>query len=129
MSDVLLTNLGLQVGSGVVGLALILESLEMSNSSENGIGGIDVAYVAHLARLNLNDEEVAHLQPQMEQIVGFVKKIDELDIADVEPTAHAAKVVNVLREDVPGETLDHEVVMANAPQEADGLFAVPKIIE
>jgi len=91
--------------------------------------GIDVAYVAHLARLHLTDDEVARFQPQMEQIVGFVKKIDELNLADVEETAHAVPVVNVLREDEPGDVLDHETVMANAPKEADGLFAVPKIIE
>jgi aspartyl-tRNA(Asn)/glutamyl-tRNA(Gln) amidotransferase subunit C len=85
--------------------------------------------VAHLARLHLSDDEISRLQPQMDQIVEFVKKIDELNVADVEPTAHAASVVNVMRDDVPGETLEHDVVMANAPQAADGLFAVPKIIE
>lgn len=90
---------------------------------------IDVAYVAHLARLELDDSEVEELQPQMEEIVGLVKKIDELDLSKVEPSAHATEIVNVLREDVPKAVLDHDRVMNNAPLEADDRFVVPKILE
>jgi aspartyl-tRNA(Asn)/glutamyl-tRNA(Gln) amidotransferase subunit C len=97
--------------------------------SDTESSNIDVAYVAHLARLELNENEVATLQPQMEEIVGFVKKIDELDLADVEPTAHTVPVVNVLREDVPKAVFEHDRMMANAPHEVDGLFVVPKILE
>jgi aspartyl-tRNA(Asn)/glutamyl-tRNA(Gln) amidotransferase subunit C len=101
----------------------------MSEKSDSKTVGIDVAYVAHLARLDLNDREIAVLQPQMDEIVGFVKKIDELDVSEVEPTAHAVPVVNVLRDDEPKAVFDHDRMMANAPHEADGLFVVPKILE
>jgi aspartyl-tRNA(Asn)/glutamyl-tRNA(Gln) amidotransferase subunit C len=90
---------------------------------------LDVAYVANLARLYLTDEEIATFQPQMEHIVGYVRQIDALDVSGVEPTSHAVAVVNVLREDKSRPGLDHERVMANAPDEANDLFAVPKIVE
>jgi aspartyl-tRNA(Asn)/glutamyl-tRNA(Gln) amidotransferase subunit C len=101
----------------------------MDNLKQSDAANIDVAYVAHLARLHLDDGEIATLQPHMEQIVGLVKKIDELDLSGVEPSAHATEIVNVLREDVPKAVIDHDSVMANAPLETDGLFVVPKILE
>jgi len=90
---------------------------------------IDVAYVAHLARLHLDEDEIRTLQPQMEEIVGFVKKIDELDLSDVEPTSHAAAVINVLRKDEARPGIDHDAVMENAPLDLDGQFGVPRILE
>lgn len=101
----------------------------MQDNQQSGAKVVDVAYVANLARLHLTDEEIKTFQPQMEQIVGFVRQIDALDVSDVEPTSHAVAVVNVLREDRSRPGLDHERVMANAPSEANGLFAVPKIVE
>jgi aspartyl-tRNA(Asn)/glutamyl-tRNA(Gln) amidotransferase subunit C len=101
----------------------------MDDLKHSDAANIDVAYVAHLARLHLDDDEIATLQPQMEEIVGLVKKIDELDLNGVEPSAHATEIVNVLREDVPKAVIDHDSVMANAPLETDGLFVVPKILE
>jgi len=91
--------------------------------------GLDVAYVAHLARLHLTDAEVALFQPQMEHIVRYVDQINALDVSGVEPTLHAVQVVNVFREDRSRPGLDRERVLANAPEEANGLFAVPKIVE
>jgi aspartyl-tRNA(Asn)/glutamyl-tRNA(Gln) amidotransferase subunit C len=101
----------------------------MQQNQQSRGKGLDVAYVAHLARLHLTDAEVATFQPQMEQIVGYVKQIDALDVSGVEPTSHAVEVVNVFREDRARPGLDREQVMANAPSEANGLFAVPKIVE
>jgi aspartyl-tRNA(Asn)/glutamyl-tRNA(Gln) amidotransferase subunit C len=101
----------------------------MGDLKQSEAVGIDVAYVAHLARLHLDEVEIATLQPQMEEIVGLVKKIDELDLSGVEPSAHATEVVNVLREDVPKAVIEHDRVMANAPLEAEDRFVVPKILE
>jgi aspartyl-tRNA(Asn)/glutamyl-tRNA(Gln) amidotransferase subunit C len=91
--------------------------------------GLDVAYVAHLARLDLTDDETALFQGQLEDIVGYVNKMSELDLEDVEPTSHASLVQNIFREDVEGISLPHEAVVQNAPEEKDGLFVVPKIVE
>jgi len=90
---------------------------------------IDVRYVAHLARMQLSDDEVARLQPQLEQIVGYVRQLSELDVEGIEPTAHAIPVQNVFRADEVRPCLDHAAVMNNAPQAREGQFIVPKIIE
>ena len=90
---------------------------------------IDVRYVAHLARMHLADEEVARLQPQLEQIVGYVRQLDELNVEGIKPTAHAIPVQNVFRADDVRPGLDHNLAMKNAPQAREGQFIVPKIIE
>jgi aspartyl-tRNA(Asn)/glutamyl-tRNA(Gln) amidotransferase subunit C len=90
---------------------------------------IDVGYVAHLARLHLSQAERALLQGQLEQIVDFVRKIGELDLSGVEPTSHARVRTNVFRADQVTPGLTAEIVLANAPAQAHGQFAVPKIVE
>ncbi len=101
----------------------------MQETNQENVAKIDVAYVAHLARLHLDDQEIETLQPQMEQIVELVKKIDELDVTGVEPTSHAVAVTNVLREDTSREGIDRELVLQNAPLEDNDHFVVPKIVE
>ncbi len=101
----------------------------MVDHKEHEASKIDVAYVAHLARLYLDDSERETFQGQLEQIVDYVKQIDELDVGDVEPTSHAVTVTNVLREDKPRPGIDRDHVLSNAPQEADDQFIVPKIVE
>jgi aspartyl-tRNA(Asn)/glutamyl-tRNA(Gln) amidotransferase subunit C len=102
----------------------------MSDSNQPA-GGVqmDVAYVAHLARLHLTPEETARLQAQLDQVLGYVNQLRELDVRDVEPTAHAMPVRNVFRADEPREGLSHEAALANAPATRNGLFIVPKILE
>ena len=92
-------------------------------------GGIDVAYVAHLARMDLTPEETAAFQPQLDQVVAYIRKMGELDLADVEPTSHAVSIQNVFRDDVVVPGLDVETTLANAPSHAGGQFAVPRIVE
>ena len=96
---------------------------------QNGLEKIDVRYVAHLARLYLDDAEVKTFQGQLEGIVQYVQQIGELNLSGIEPTSHARPVLNVLREDAVLPGLDHEVVMDNAPKEKNGQFSVPQIIE
>lgn len=91
--------------------------------------GMDVGYVAHLARINLTDEETARFQGQLDQVLQYVEQLNELDVEGVEPTAHAIPVYNVLRRDEVGQSLDHAAVMANAPAATDGEVRVPKIID
>lgn len=91
--------------------------------------GIDTAYVANLARMHLSDEEIACFQPQLEQVVAYVAKLQELDVSGIEPTSHAQPLTNVLREDGVREGLTCEQAMANAPASIEGQFLVPKIVE
>ena len=91
--------------------------------------GMDVGYVAHLARIDLTEEETTLFQGQLDQVLHYVEQLDELDVSGVEPTAHAFPVYNVLRKDEVGQSLDHAAVIANAPAASDGEVRVPKIID
>ncbi len=97
----------------------------MSEANE----GMDVGYVARLACIDLTDEETALFQGQLDQVLHYVEQLNELDVSDVEPTAHAIPVYNVLRKDELGESLPHAAVVANAPASTDGQVRVPKIID
>ena len=90
---------------------------------------IDVKYVAHLARLSLSPEEEKTLGAQLNHILGYIAKLKELDVSQVEPTAHAVPLVNVTRPDETRPSLFHEDALRNAPAKANGLFIVPKIVE
>jgi len=90
---------------------------------------IDVAYVAHLARISLAPGEKEMFQHQLEHILEHVKKLNELDVSGVKAMAHAIPVKNRFREDVPVECIDHEKAMSNAPDSRHELFFVPRILE
>jgi aspartyl-tRNA(Asn)/glutamyl-tRNA(Gln) amidotransferase subunit C len=90
---------------------------------------IDVKYVAHLARLSLTPEEEVKLSAQLGNILGYIEKLRELDVTNVEPTAHAVPMVNVTRADEIRPSLPHEEALRNAPKQSGGLFIVPKIVE
>jgi aspartyl-tRNA(Asn)/glutamyl-tRNA(Gln) amidotransferase subunit C len=90
---------------------------------------IDVKYVAHLARLHLTPEEEQVFGAQLGQVLGYMEKLNRLDVSLVEPTAHAVPLVNVARPDEPQPSLPHEEALRNAPAAVNGLFQVPKIIE
>jgi aspartyl-tRNA(Asn)/glutamyl-tRNA(Gln) amidotransferase subunit C len=90
---------------------------------------IDVAYVANLARLNLDPEACALFQRQLGTIVDYVRKIGELNLDGIEPTSHGQPVYNVFREDAVRPGLDHERVLANAPARLEDEFRVPRIVE
>jgi aspartyl-tRNA(Asn)/glutamyl-tRNA(Gln) amidotransferase subunit C len=89
----------------------------------------DVRYTAQLARLNLSEEEIAKFQAQLSQVLGFVEKLNAVDVSGVEPTAHANAVFNVFRTDEPRAWFTQEEALSNAPRQANGLFIVPKVIE
>ena len=93
------------------------------------VAEIDVKYVAHLARLHLTPEEEKKFGEQLGQVIGYIEKLKELDVSDVEPTAHAMPLVNVTRSDETRPSLLHDDALRNAPAQANGLFMVPKIVE
>jgi aspartyl-tRNA(Asn)/glutamyl-tRNA(Gln) amidotransferase subunit C len=89
----------------------------------------DVKYVAHLARLALSPAEEEKLGAQLGNILGYIEKLKELDVTQVEPTAHAVPLINVFRADEIQPSLPREEALRNAPSKANGLFLVPKIVE
>ena len=88
-----------------------------------------VDHVARLARLDLTDAERERMQAELTQILEHADKIQELDLDNVEPTAHALPLRNVMRPDEVRPSLSQERALANAPEVEDGRFKVPRIIE
>ena len=90
---------------------------------------IDIKYVAHLARLALTPDEEQKIGAQLGNVLGYIEKLKEVDVSNVEPTAHAFPLVNVTRRDEIQPSLTNEEALRNAPASANGLFIVPKIVE
>ncbi len=87
----------------------------------------EVRHVAMLARLALTDEQVDTLRGELNSILGHIDAIQQLDLADVEPTAHAIPMVNETRADEPRPGLSRELALLNAPESEDGAFVIPAI--
>jgi len=86
-----------------------------------------VDHVAKLAHLSLSDEERQTFARQLDEILAYAESIQRLDTSGVEPMSHAAST-GALREDAPRPSLDREGVLEAAPDPADGLFRVPRIL-
>lgn len=85
-------------------------------------------YVADLARLDLEEASLDRFADQISTILDYVDKLNEVDTESVRPTSHAIFLTNAFRDDEQIEHLDREKVLANAPQEEDGSFVVPKVV-
>jgi aspartyl-tRNA(Asn)/glutamyl-tRNA(Gln) amidotransferase subunit C len=88
-----------------------------------------VEHVARLARLEVSEDEKAMLARQLSGILTYMDQLKELDTKGVEPTATVLPTDNVFRDDDVRPSLPQEKALANAPDQADGFFRVPKIIE
>jgi len=88
-----------------------------------------VRHVATLARLALDDAEIAELTPQLAAILSYAEQVGEVAADDVEPMTHPLGLADVLRDDVPGEVLTAAEVLAAAPDPQVGRFGVPRIVE
>ena len=89
----------------------------------------DVEYVAHLARLDFSEEEKERFTSQLDNILMYMDKLNQVDTSGVEPMSHAITLVNAFRDDRVGESLSHGLSLANAPEARGNCFSVPKIIE
>ncbi len=88
----------------------------------------EVLHVAELARLSLRPEEVELFTRQLNDILAYVEKLQELDTSGVAPLAHVIPVFNAFREDEVREGLPTEEALANAPAREAGSFLVPRVI-
>jgi len=89
----------------------------------------EVKHVANLARLNLDEQELETITTQLDTILSYVAKLDELDTDGVPTTTHAAKITNAFRDDVVIESLSQEDALINSPQQNDNFFVVPRVIK
>lgn len=89
----------------------------------------DVAYVANLARLNIEPQDVDEMMGNLNEILNHMDDLGKLDTEGVEPTAHVRKLRNIMREDIKMPSMDREVLLKNAPDSEDGCFRVPQVVE
>jgi aspartyl-tRNA(Asn)/glutamyl-tRNA(Gln) amidotransferase subunit C len=92
-------------------------------------GELDVAYVAKLARVNLTAEETQLFQKQLGDVLKYAEKLKEVDVTGEEAAAHTVPIFNVFREDEPRDWFTAEEALSNAPQKANNLFIVTKVVE
>lgn len=111
---------------GFIGFQLFAARLTLPHMAS---AEIDVKYVAHLARIALTQDEEKRIGAQLNQVLGYIEKLRELEVTNVEPTAHAVPMVNVARGDEIQPSLPHQEALRNAPRQAGGLFVAPKIVE
>ena len=88
-----------------------------------------VKRVAQLARLGMSDEEINVLQGQLSVILENIAKLQEVDVSGVSPTAHASRLSNIMRDDIPQPSYPPEVLLANAPDQEDNYLKVNAVLE
>ncbi|WP_027094523.1 Asp-tRNA(Asn)/Glu-tRNA(Gln) amidotransferase subunit GatC [Cohnella thermotolerans] len=89
----------------------------------------DVEHVANLARLELSEAEKEQFAGQLNAILEYAEKLNELNTEGIEPTSHVLPLYNVMREDEVRPSLPAEKALSNAPEEEDGHFKVPAVLE
>lgn len=85
--------------------------------------------LAYLSRLEFNDADKAEIKNDLQRMISFVEKLDELDLSDTEPLLHMSSNINVLREDEVKGSVSREEALKNAPAHDDKFFKVPKVIK
>ncbi len=89
----------------------------------------EVRKVAELALLEIKEDQIDKFARQFNEILDYMEQINELDLSDCEAEFHVTELKNVFREDRVKESTDRELILKNAPEEDEGAFKVPKVIE
>jgi aspartyl-tRNA(Asn)/glutamyl-tRNA(Gln) amidotransferase subunit C len=89
----------------------------------------EVEHVAMLARLELSPDELEKMRSQLSQILDYIAMLNEVDVSDVAPTFQVTDMLNVMRPDEVRPSLPREDVLANAPDQQDGMFRVKPVFE
>jgi|APFre7841882590_1041340.scaffolds.fasta_scaffold52006_1 aspartyl-tRNA(Asn)/glutamyl-tRNA(Gln) amidotransferase subunit C len=106
-------------------VVLVIEKQEMGLK----ITKDEVEYVAHLARLDFSEAEKSKFTSQLNDILMYVEKLNQVDTAGVEPMSHAIALQNAFRDDIVKDSLGHDLSLSNAPEARGSFFRVPKVIE
>ena len=88
-----------------------------------------VEKLAHLSRLTFSESEKKEIADDLQRMIGFVEKLNELDLKDVEPLMHMSNECNVLRDDIVKGSISREEALQNAPETDGRFFIVPKVIK
>ncbi|MFN3396097.1 MAG: Asp-tRNA(Asn)/Glu-tRNA(Gln) amidotransferase subunit GatC [Thermodesulfovibrionales bacterium] len=90
---------------------------------------IEIGHVALLARLALTEEEERRFGDQLNTILEYIGKLNELDTSEIPPTSHVLEIQNVMREDIVRPSISKEKALSNAPDKTEDFYRVPKIID
>lgn len=93
------------------------------------LSGDQVRWVAHLARLEISEAEVATFTEQLSKVVDYIEQLKEVDTEGVEPMAHALPINNVFRDDELAESLPAAEALANAPERKGDFYSVPAVLD
>lgn len=88
-----------------------------------------VEKLAHLSRLKFNETEKTEIKKDLEKMIGFVEKLNELNLDGVKPLLHMSEEINMLREDEIKGSVSREEALKNAPEKDEQFFKVPKVIK
>lgn len=89
----------------------------------------DVERAASLSMLSFDEESKIAIQKDLDAVLTHVERLNELDTDEVEPTSYILEQRNILRADTPGPVWERQQMLVNAPEQEDGCFAVPKVVE
>ena len=88
-----------------------------------------IDHIAHLARLSFEGEEKSAIKKDLNNIIDFMGKLNEVNTDNVEPLVFMSHEINVLREDIPAQTITHEEALKNAPKKDSDYFRIPKVLD
>ena len=89
----------------------------------------DIEHIAKLSMLNLSDEEITRYTKDMEQIVRFANKINDIDTSEIEESAFALDAKNVFRKDEVRESFDRDLLLSNAPNSNGEAYSLPNVMD
>lgn len=93
------------------------------------ISAEEIKKIALLSRLEVRDDQMEMVGKQLNDILSYMDLLSQVDVTGVKPTAHAVSMSNVMRDDVPQPSIANEKALQNAPEQEDGYFVVPKVIQ
>lgn len=93
------------------------------------ISAEEIKKIALLSRLEVKDDQIETVGKQLNDILSYMDLLGQVDVTGVKPTAHAVAMSNVMRDDVPQPSISNEKALQNAPEQDEGYFKVPKVIQ
>jgi len=88
-----------------------------------------IDHIAHLARLSFEGEDKSAIKKDLNNIIDFMEKLNEIDTDNVEPLVFMSNEINILREDIPSQSITHEEALKNAPKKDSDYFRIPKVLD
>lgn len=89
----------------------------------------DVERLADTARLYILEDEIEQMTEELNKIIEYARTLQEVDTTGVEPTTHVIELTNIMRDDIPEEGMDRDLLFKNAPDHEDGQFKVPSVLD